>query len=133
MLFGDIPVVGMLKQRMSWHQQRQEVLAQNVANAETPGYRARDLSNSEFVAELTGTKPSVQLARTSVGHLSFSSEGEPARADLNKSYEITPRGTSVSLEDEVMRVSQNVMDYQMVSSLYTRGLGMIKTALGKQA
>ena len=50
MQFADLPLVGMLKQRMSWHQERQSVLAQNVANADTPNYRARDLKEPTFGA-----------------------------------------------------------------------------------
>jgi flagellar basal-body rod protein FlgB len=130
MLFGDLPLVGMLKQRMEWHQQRQNVLAQNVANADTPGFRARDLSEPDFgpAADPKG----VHLQRTSAMHLGLGggSDGEMKRTST---YEITPEGNGVVLEEEVMRVTQNVMDYQMVSQLYGRGLGMLKTALGRSA
>lgn len=132
MLFADLPLVGMLKQRMSWHQERQSVLAQNVANADTPNYRARDLREPAFGEMARGAAAGVQLATTSPMHLGPSGGRgpEPERA---KTYEITPEGNAVVLEEEVMRVSQNVMDYQMVSQLYSRGLGMLKTAIGKRA
>ncbi len=42
-----------------------------------------------------------------------------------------PRGNAVSLEDEMLKVAANQMDYQAVTSLYTRSLALIKTALGK--
>jgi len=130
MLFGDIPLVGMLKQRMSWHQARQSVLAQNVANADTPGYRARDLS--EPLSGSAQRAGGVSLLRTSSGHLGPSG-GDPAAAGRPRTFEITPEGNSVVLEEEVMRVSQNVMDYQMVSQLYSRGIGMLKTAISRRA
>ena len=132
MQFADLPLVGMLKQRMSWHQERQSVLAQNVANADTPNYRARDLKEPTFGAMANSAAAGVQLATTSPMHLGPSGgrTQEPERA---KTYEITPEGNAVVLEEEVMRVSQNVMDYQMVSQLYSRGLGMLKTAIGRRA
>ena len=45
---------------------------------------------------------------------------------------MTPDGNSVSLEDQMMKVTQNQMDYQMATSLYARSLGLLKTALGKK-
>ena len=131
MLFGDIPLVGMLKQRMAWHQARQNVLAQNVANADTPGYRARDVVAPDFTppGKIGG---SVAMTRTNAGHMGYSAGG-PGQPGPAKTIEITPEGNSVVLEEEVMRVSQNVIDYQMASQLYSRGLGMLKTAIGRRA
>lgn len=131
MLFGDIPLVGMLKQRMSWHQERQGVLAENVANADTPNYRARDLRAPVF-GEMAQAAGRIQMAATSPMHLSPQVSGG-ADAHTPKTYEITPEGNAVVIEEEVMRVSQNVIDYQMVSQLYTRGLGVLKTAIGRRA
>ena len=44
MPISDIPILSMLRTRMQWHQERQQVLAENVANADTPNYRPRDLA-----------------------------------------------------------------------------------------
>jgi len=44
---------------------------------------------------------------------------------------VVPTGNAVSLEDEMMKVASNQMDYQAATALYTRGLGLIKTAIGK--
>lgn len=135
MLFADIPLMGMLKQRMSWHQQRQGVLAQNVANADTPNYRARDLKAPVFpeLAKGAGAAAPVQMAATDPKHFGVGGGAFDPRPQDAKPYEITPEGNGVVLEEEVLRVSQNVMDYQMVSQLYSRGLGMLKTAISRRA
>jgi flagellar basal-body rod protein FlgB len=133
MLFGDIPLVGMLKARMSWHEDRQNVLAQNVANADTPNYRARDLKEPEFGKMAEGVARGVQMAATNPLHIGGASPAAGSEPERAKTYEITPEGNAVVLEEEVMRVSQNVMDYQMVSQLYSRGLGMLKTAMSRRA
>ena len=51
----DIPLLSMLKERMAWLSQRQDVLSQNVANADTPGYTARDLKPVDFEQALKRT------------------------------------------------------------------------------
>jgi len=131
MLFSDIPLMGMLKQRMNWHQERQSVLAQNVANADTPNYRAKDLKSPDF-GPMAEAARGVQLAATDPMH--FAPRHEAGHdAEKAKTYEITPEGNAVVLEEEVMRVTQNVVDYQMVSQLYSRGLGVLKTAIGRRA
>ena len=43
----DIPILSMLRERMEWHQERQRILAENVANADTPNYHAKDLAPPE--------------------------------------------------------------------------------------
>ena len=57
-------------------------------------------------------------------------EGPFGAQQLNN-FEITPRGNGVTLEDEMMKVTANQMEYQAVSTLYTRSLRLIRTALGK--
>ena len=48
MAISDLPIFSMLRTRMNWHQERQRLLAENVANADTPGYRPRDLAPLNF-------------------------------------------------------------------------------------
>lgn len=129
----DIPILTMLRTRLDWAQTRQRVLAENVANADTPDYRPRDLAPLTFDTGTDGAPPlpPVALARTESGHMGPLG-GEPAyRSERDAHYEIRPAGNAVSLEDEMMKVAANQMDYQTVAALYTRSLGLIKTALGK--
>ena len=46
-------------------------------------------------------------------------------------YEVRPAGNAVNLEDEMMKVAANQMDYETATTLYTHSLNLIKTALGK--
>ena len=48
MAISDLPIFSMLRTRMNWHQERQRLLAENVANADTPQYRPRDLAPLDF-------------------------------------------------------------------------------------
>jgi len=130
MPISDIPILAMLRERMQWHQGRQQVLAENVANADTPGYRAKDLAPLDFSQHLTAA--SLPLDCTEPGHIAGSGGGSQFAADQSGHYEIRPRGNSVSHEDEMMKVASNQMDYETVTSLYTHGLNLIKLAAGKE-
>jgi flagellar basal-body rod protein FlgB len=130
MPISDIPILSMLRTRMQWHQERQRVLAENVANADTPNYRARDLAPPTFENTLTAT--SLALARTDPKHIVGASGGGSQFAqDGDLHYEVRPRGNSVSHEDEMLKLAGNQMDYDAVTSLYTHSIAMIKTAIGK--
>lgn len=134
MLFGDLPLVGMLKQRMAWHEQRQGVLSQNIANADTPGYKTRDLEELSFpeLAAKTGGFPGVTMVATDPHHMGPGGAPGAPRDERRKPFEVTPQGNAVVLEDEMLRVSTNVQDYQMAADLYSRGLGMLKMAVGRR-
>jgi flagellar basal-body rod protein FlgB len=125
----DIPILSMLRQRMEWHQERQRVLAENVANADTPNYRARDLAPPDFSHEM---QAALSLDRTNPLHITAQAGGgSPFAADSSDRYQIRPRGNSVTHEDEMMKVASNQMDYEAVTSLYTRSLALIKLAIGR--
>jgi flagellar basal-body rod protein FlgB len=132
----DIPIFSMLHTRLDWSQQRQRLLADNVANADTPNYRARDLTPLKFAppgqVAASGVTP-VTLAQTESGHLAGSNTSTSFRSQRDSNYEVRPGGNAVSLEDEMMKVASNQMDYQVVSALYTRSLNLLKTALGRSS
>ena len=131
----DMPVFTALADKMRWHQTRQGLLAENVANAETPGYRGRDLAQYDF-AERTGafSTAAVTTSATQPMHISVSSgEGGAFGAQRMANFEITPEGNGVTLEDEMMKVTTNLMDYQAATSLYQKSIKIIRTALGRQA
>ncbi len=132
MPISDIPILSMLRSRMQWGQARQEVLAENVANADTPNYRARDIAAPDFSRTLSLVS-SVGLDRTDPNHIAGQSGGGDSSfaTDRSARYEIRPRGNSVSHEDEMMKVASNQMDYEAVTSMYTHSLGLIKIALDR--
>ena len=126
------PLYQMITQRMGWLTERQRVIAQNVANADTPGYRGRDLKTLDFNAMLGNVSiDPVSTEATDPMHFAVTASGEDAPdAQQQASFEVTPEGNGVTLEDEMMKVTANQMDYQAVTSLYTKSLQLIRTALG---
>ena len=132
MAISDLPILSMLRTKMTWHQARQRVLAENVANADSPGFRPHDLAQPNFERSAEPVN-NVSLTRTESGHIAGTSAGASSfRSKTASGYEIRPIGNAVSLEDEMMKVAANQMDFQAATALYSRSLGLIKTALGKR-
>ncbi len=135
MAISDLPILAAIKGKMNWHQARQKLLAENIANAETPGYRGRDLAPYSFEAMVKESSAGVLVTRTTQpGHIATSMTGGSSSgfgARDMKNFEVTPEGNGVVLEDEMMKLTANQMDYQAATSLYSRSLKLIRTALGR--
>lgn len=136
MAINDLPVLSALRTKMQWHQERQRVLAENIANSDTPNFRPRDLVEPKFdrnggrpVGSPVGTLP---MMRTSASHMAIAGGAPSFPQDRKGGYETRPAGNAVNLEDEMLKVSANQMDYAAVTSLYSRSLNLIKTAIGKR-
>ena len=133
MALSSISLFSALAEKMRWHQARQGVLAENIANADTPGYIERDLTPFSFGDEMKSVA-TVTTTTTSPTHFSVSSGGATDGFGSESSpFEITPSGNGVTLEDEMMKVSGNDMDYQAVTALYTKSMAILRTALGRSA
>lgn len=134
MAFTNLPLFQALKSKMQWHQVRQGVLAENVANADTPQYRAKEVENYSFGDHLDRETVGLHTASTKSGHItSMMSAASGAKLETRDMFEITPSGNNVVLEEQMMKVTENQMDFQAASTLYSRGLGLIRTALAKNA
>ena len=130
MAIADIPILSMLRTRLDWAQTRQRVLAENVANADTPNFRPRDIAQPTFDSAPSITP--VRLATTEIGHIAGGDSADAFRTQRANGYEIRPTGNAVNLEEEMMKVASNQMDYQAAISLYSRSMGLFRTALGKR-
>jgi flagellar basal-body rod protein FlgB len=130
---GQIPLFSILTNRMSWLSSRQSVLAENVANAATPDYVARDLKPMDF-AHLLGAPPwRPTLATTNVRHIALKtsspSTGPYAEEDALGDGG-TPTGNVVSLEQEMIKLSDTQIQYQTATNIYQKAVNMFRTALG---
>jgi flagellar basal-body rod protein FlgB len=131
MAVTEIPLIAMLKTRLHWHQTRQKLLAQNVANADTPGFQPKDLRAPSFTPTGAPATAGLSASRTAAGHMTLA-PGRSGEVEIHaRRFETTPSGNAVSLEDEMMKVSQNQSDYQLAASLYQKSLQMLRTAVGR--
>ena len=116
-------------QRMNWLGERQKVLAQNVANADTPGYVARDIRPFEFRVPGATGRGRIGLAQSNPAHAAGSETGMAQGGLTAKQKETTLSGNSVTLDHELMKSADTAMDYQLVTNLYRKQIGMFRAVL----
>ncbi|HJR55292.1 MAG TPA: flagellar basal body rod protein FlgB [Rhizomicrobium sp.] len=129
----DMPLLSILRERMSWLHHRQDVLSQNVANADTPGYAARDLKPQDFSAMLKGeTRNGSALNSTDPRHITMKPGGSSRFDDIEAADSVAnPNGNAVSLEQEMIKVSETQAEFQAAANLYAKAMSMMKTAIGR--
>lgn len=134
MALTNLPLFQALKSKMQWHQTRQSVLAENIANSDTPGFESRDVKAYSFKDHIGLANANVSAATTSRQHIGgMISASSGGKAEKRDSFEIAPSGNAVNLEEQMMKITENQMDYQAATTLYTKGLGLIRIALSKSA
>ncbi len=127
MSISAVPIMQQLKERMHWLQARQKVLSENVANADMPRFKPRDLRESG-----ADTLMPVKVDTTNPAHLAGSLGTGGAGSRVAQRFETRPSGNAVVLEDEMTKVANNQMDYQLAATLYSKSLGLLKLAVGKR-
>lgn len=129
----DLPLMSMLKTRMSWLHQRQDILSQNVANADTPGFVARDLKQLDFNDTMRSemVNKAASLAVTNPRHIEIKSTSSTKFDDFeSRDVESNPNGNAVSLEAEMIKVSDTQAQFQAAANIYAKAMKMMKTAIG---
>jgi flagellar basal-body rod protein FlgB len=135
MPINDLSVLAALRSKMQWHQERQRVLAENISNSDSAGFKPRDLVPPKFDkngALIGGAMGQLAMMRTSESHIVPPGGTDKFAADRKGGFQTRPSGNAVNLEDEMLKVSSNQMDYAAATSLYTRSLSLLKTAVGKR-
>ena len=112
------------ERRLEWIDQRQHVLAQNIANADTPDYRARDLTPFEKMLNIAPVVPSLTNPAHLAGLLDLASvtRGIPT--------EKAPDGNAVNVEGELTKVAQDETNNALVGNLWKSYMGLYMSALG---
>lgn len=123
-----IALLDLAEQRMAWADQRQKVLATNIANVNTPHWQAHDLVPfAAIMAKAHGTA----LARTQAGHLGSAGGTAPDPVVAEKPAERAPDGNAVVLDEQLTKVADTETTQELVTNLYKKYLGMFRTALGR--
>ena len=129
-MFDRIEIL-MQAQAMAAHAgARQNHVARNIANADTPGFRPSDLMP---FAQAYRTDPALDLRQTRDGHLAGSSapRGWEAR-DVTPANALSPNGNGVSLEREMVRGAQVRGQHDMALTIYQTSLGILRSTLGRR-
>jgi flagellar basal-body rod protein FlgB len=130
---SKIGIFSLMRQNMDYLGERQDVLSENVANANVPNYAAKDIKRPDFEDFLSSAaSPTEGLVTTNSAHIAGMGNAGGGKVIQTKALEITPTGNQVSLEEETMKISKNAMEYQQTTSIYRKMVQLLKMALGEQ-
>lgn len=120
------PLLSALASRLSFLAARSGVIAENIANADTPDYVARDVKKKDFDKLVAAPALRVSDPR----HIAASSSGA-GRIRTTDAPDPDPslNGNKVSIETQMMKLSETRMDYQLASTVYRKGVEMIRIAV----
>lgn len=133
-----IPLMSAITKRMGWLNRKQRVISQNIANADTPNYQAKELQPQDFRGLLDkaptrgSSKSSVRLATTNAAHMTPGG-GRTSQAGVEKSeaYEASPSGNNVVLEEQMLNMANTQLEYGTMINLYRKQVSMLRISLGK--
>ena len=108
---------------------RQSAVARNIANADTPGYRARDVTS--FAESYDDTRASSVMRATRAGHLGAERGLSAAFRSVPEAGQASPNGNTVSLETEMMKATEVRHQHDLALSVYSTSLNILRTSLGR--
>jgi flagellar basal-body rod protein FlgB len=127
----QIGLFNLAEKRLAWTDQRQALLAKNIANVSTPSYQPKDLPS--FAQALTGFT-SLSPVQTQPNHLSGSGGDatfRPALAERPKGK--APDGNGVTLDEQLVKVADTETTQTLVTTIYKKYFSLFNTALGRSS
>lgn len=119
MNLGKLSYFALASKRLDWLAARQRVVSENIASADTPGARAKDVQS--FEAFLDTARPSSGTGRAS-----------PKLLNVNDSWVQAPDGNNISIEQQTILATRTAQDHGLASRLYAKGHAMLILAASGQ-
>lgn len=128
---SGIGIMQMLKTSMGYTHERQDMLSRNIANVDTPGYKAREMKEVDFKRIMQAEARKLELRGSSIRHQQPLNASQTFRdEELDMPFESTPTENTVNLEEQMAKVAENEMMHQQAITLYEKMGKMFKIALG---
>lgn len=127
---ANTPFFGLLRARLDQLSERQRLIAENIANASTPGYRPRDIDTDAFermLASAAGGR-GIAIARTHPGHMEMGGGVLETNIVTRDDSETTIDGNAVVLEEQMARSAETRMQFETAVALYQKGLELMRLA-----
>jgi flagellar basal-body rod protein FlgB len=125
-----IGLFDLAERRLAWADQRQAVLAENIANVNTPGFKSRDLRS--FATTLDNASAATPV-RTQPNHLAGTVAAKAPNEVVDRTQTQSPDGNAVALEQQLVKVADTETTHTLVTTIYRAYLGMFNTALGRSS
>ena len=129
--YSNIRLFSLMKTKMEYLAQNQDLLSENVANADTPGYQPKVLRPFDFKRLAMIEAHRLKMKVTSPSHIAGARPVGPFKVEKQKTvFEKTPVKNGVALEEQMAKVAYNKNDYTLMTNLYHKTALMFKTAIG---
>lgn len=135
------PLMTGIHQQMKHLAQRQRVIAENIANSETPQFKAKEVGAPDFSALLAAQgalngKPRVGRPRIQITGGMAALGATPVQAGTGiisdtDTSETKPDGNNVTIEDQLLKMGQVQADFAAMTNLYRKQMGLLKAAIGR--
>jgi len=141
MSFTANPMMNAIATKLAWLSTRQATISQNLANANTPGYQAREVAAPDF-AKLLQKKDNAARALKAAGLRQTSDKHLKVGGDADGIFDITVddrkpvdsklTGNNVVLEEHMIDMAPTQIEHAAIVNVYGRQVGLLTTALGKR-
>jgi len=129
-VFDKLEILQMAQAMASQASERHGVIAKNIAQADTPGYKAQDIAS--FSDTYSGANNAQAMRATRPGHLSEPSANAARVVSFDTDDPTSPNGNSVSLETEMVKASEVRQQHELALSVYSTSLGILRSSLGRR-
>lgn len=128
-MFEKIEMMRMARALGQHASERQLVVARNVANADTPGFKAGDVQSFADSYHRADLAP---MRATDPRHLS-TPDWSPLTRQTENDTGVSPNGNSVSLEEEMLKAAEVKRGHDLSLGIYSSALDLIRTSIGRRA
>ena len=139
---NDLTILTMAKSLAAHATRRQGLVAENIANADTPGFRAQDVRSFAEVYRGPGAdsgaasgavgQAAFAPSATRAGHSGFDHAGAAAAVyDITRIDAASPDGNSVSLEDQMVRGARAMADHELSLGVLRKSMDLLRMAIGR--
>ena len=129
-MFDNLDIFRMASGLARHASNRQETIARNIANADTPEYRAKDIES--FSESVQTSKFDNEMRSTRVGHLVHEAAFSMRNREFDAPGASSPNGNTVSLETEMMKAVEARHQHEMALSVYKSSMNIIRGSIGRR-
>jgi flagellar basal-body rod protein FlgB len=121
-------VMNLLADDLDVRVQNSKIIASNIANVDTPGYKAKEL---KFQQMLSDNMDGLQMKRTNVKHITDAPAGLQSAEISESSIAGRPDGNNVNIDEEMLKLTENNIKYNVAVQLLSKKMRQIQTAISQ--
>ncbi len=127
-MFDNIEIMRMASALGKHASTRQTTIARNIANADTPGYRASDIDSFQSTYSSSGDRG---MRATRAGHIDMADRDGLRVRSIDAGGAAAPNGNNVSIETEMMKSAETKLQHDMATSIYKSSLDILRASIGR--